>query len=817
MKIGLHDSEKEHFRRRKNKFPNYALMKISAYHKSKGDRVEWWNPDERYDLVYSSKIFDFTPENPLLPPNTIKGGTGYDIKSVLPPEIENMFPDYSIYPECDYAIGYITRGRPNKCRWCYVPEKEGDIKPYRDWKQLVRPDSKKLVLMDNNILACEYGISQLESMIDSGYYIDLNQGMDARLVTDRVAQILSGLKWISYIRFSCDTIGQIEAIENTVNLLLSYGVKTYKIFIYLLVTKDIENAAYRVERLKRLGCITIYAQAERNERKGIIPNKLQLEFTNRYIYSGKYRTETWNEYCQKRKIGSDEMQTYICKCGKIFEKSCTSETTGYTLDGYSPKHECYGCPYIITERDWKTKKPVKYECRATPRITYRSCCKINTEDFSSCYLYTLDLVFAGTIIGFMSNLNGCEENKIPDEWRAADFGRCWAFENCFGLAIIPLKFSDNQKGKEARKTVKEMFFDTDGYRKRKTAEEEEKIIKDNIAAQILCAKKKAEKELAEKFGDDNMKIDLSGFSQPMTEPETAPEKLDSPLEQSYSDTFGKTYNKVQELNISLLSHYKDENNAEQPYHIDDEKVEQITLSAADIGIITPLIVREINNGYQIIAGHHRFEAAKRLNKLSVPCVIRNISDEEVFQFVAESNIQRNKTLPSEYGKIFSIYKSKRKEIDMGLDDVAAKFGVSTTTMYRYISISKLIPELRRYFDEEKVCVSAADTISGFTEENQDTLVEYLDREGSKKITPAIAKKFAEIVENYHGDKVPVDELSALFLPLPKPKYKHSVYNNLSSRFKIEQSEDELNELAEKLLTEYFEKLSKKIPTVGISE
>ena len=232
----------------------------------------------QFDRVYSSKIFDFTPENPYLPPDTIKGGTGYDIKSVLPDEIESMFPDYSIYPECDYAIGYITRGCPNKCRWCIVPEKEGNIKPYRTWQELVRPDSNKLVLMDNNILACEYGINQLESLIDSGYSIDLNQGMDARLVTDRTAEILSRLKWIRYIRFSCDTTAQICAVENALRLLEMHGVKPYKVFIYLLVTADIDNAVQRVERLKKFRGITIYAQAERNERLGIVPNKLQLEF-----------------------------------------------------------------------------------------------------------------------------------------------------------------------------------------------------------------------------------------------------------------------------------------------------------------------------------------------------------------------------------------------------------------------------------------------------------------------------------------------------------------------------------------------------------
>ena len=297
MIIGLHDNEKDTLKRKS--FPNYALMKISAYHKSVGDIVEWWQPLGTYDKVYSSKIFDFTPENPYLPPDTIKGGTGYDIHSELPSEVECMFPDYSIYPDCDYAIGYITRGCPNKCRWCVVPEKEGYIKPYRKWQELVRPDSNKLVLMDNNILACEYGIQQLDELSRTNYKIDLNQGMDARLVTDEIAQILSRLKWIKYIRFSCDTIGQIEHIVKTAELLQKYGVKPYRMFIYLLVTKDIENASYRVEQLKKLKGITIYAQAERNESKGIIPNKLQLEFAQRYVYSGKFRSETWEEYCER--------------------------------------------------------------------------------------------------------------------------------------------------------------------------------------------------------------------------------------------------------------------------------------------------------------------------------------------------------------------------------------------------------------------------------------------------------------------------------------------------------------------------------------
>jgi hypothetical protein len=285
----------------KNKtFPNYALIKISAYHKSLGDTVEWWQPLDTYDIVYSSKVFDFTPENPYLPPNTIKGGTGYGIFDELPSEIDKVFPDYSIYPNCDYAIGFITRGCIRNCRWCVVPKKEGKIRPYRTWKELVRHDTNKLVLMDNNILACGYGIEQLEELSHTEYHIDLNQGMDARLVTDEIAKVLANVHWIKYLRCSCDTVAQVESILNTAEKLQKYGVKPYRMFIYLLVTSDLENASYRVEQLKKLKNITIYAQAERNERMGIVPNSMQLEFAQRYVYSGKFRKETWAEYIAKR-------------------------------------------------------------------------------------------------------------------------------------------------------------------------------------------------------------------------------------------------------------------------------------------------------------------------------------------------------------------------------------------------------------------------------------------------------------------------------------------------------------------------------------
>ena len=245
MNIGLHDSDN-------TGFPNLALMKLSAWHKAQGDTVEWWNPLLPYDRVYSSKVFTFTPECPYLPENTIRGGTGYGIYEELPPEVDAMFPDYSLYPKCDHAIGFLTRGCIRACPWCVVPKKEGKIRPYRTCQEIVRPDTNKLVLMDNNILACSHGIEQLESMVGSGYAIDVNQGNDARLITDDIAKLFSKLKWIRFIRMSADTDAMLDVVLQAIDRLGKYGVKPYRIFVYVLV-QDIESAERRVIALRDIG------------------------------------------------------------------------------------------------------------------------------------------------------------------------------------------------------------------------------------------------------------------------------------------------------------------------------------------------------------------------------------------------------------------------------------------------------------------------------------------------------------------------------------------------------------------------------------
>lgn len=255
MKIGLVDVD-GHAKKKKwgaTVYPNLALCKIARYHKQQGDIVEWAFPFYDYDIIYMSKIFNFTPDDTTCynANRIIKGGTGYDIASRLPDEIDRLQPDYSIYPNIphDTAYGFLTRGCPNKCPWCVVPRKEGHIRPYMDCDEIAIDGRHKLILMDNNILAAgDYAVEQMRKIIDRGYHIDFNQACDARLVTDDFAQLMAKIKWIDRrIRFGCDTKAQIKDCERAINLIQSYGYKG-EFFLYTMIggKSDIEECYERI-------------------------------------------------------------------------------------------------------------------------------------------------------------------------------------------------------------------------------------------------------------------------------------------------------------------------------------------------------------------------------------------------------------------------------------------------------------------------------------------------------------------------------------------------------------------------------------------
>lgn len=195
MRIGLIDVDGHNF-------PNLALMRISAYHKAMGDQVEWWWSDFiHYDIVYMSKIFSdaYTKDvpEPLNADKVIKGGTGYCISLVdgvevfdkskneeLPTEIEKMFPDYSLYPQFDFAVSMTSRGCPRGCSFCHVAAKEGrcsvkvaDVSDF--WN-----GQKEIRILDPNITACKEKRNLMRQYIETGAILDFTQGLDIRLLND---------------------------------------------------------------------------------------------------------------------------------------------------------------------------------------------------------------------------------------------------------------------------------------------------------------------------------------------------------------------------------------------------------------------------------------------------------------------------------------------------------------------------------------------------------------------------------------------------------------------------------------------------------
>lgn len=259
-------------------FMNLALGRIAAYHKSLGDNVEWAMPMfGQYDRVYMSKVFSFTPDcQDHYDCEIVKGGTGYGSFEELPAEIDRLQPDYSIFPDIDNktAYGFLTRGCPNHCKWCIVPLKEGNVRPYMDIDEITM-DGKRpnVVLMDNNVLALDYGLSQIEKIIERRYRVDFNQALDARLVTDEIARMLAKVRWLCPIRFGCDTPKQIADCERAMAMIDSYCEIPRSYLMYAMINSDMREAYERLTHFRDNKRVRVVAQPFRdfNNPKQVIP------------------------------------------------------------------------------------------------------------------------------------------------------------------------------------------------------------------------------------------------------------------------------------------------------------------------------------------------------------------------------------------------------------------------------------------------------------------------------------------------------------------------------------------------------------------
>ncbi|MBQ1309990.1 MAG: radical SAM protein [Ruminococcus sp.] len=297
MKIGLYDADG-------HKFPNLPLMKISAWHKSQGDSVEFAVPLAEYDRVYVSRVFgdeyskfeDFCFNTKEI----VYGGTGFAITiengrevytktkdTNLPYKIEHIYPDYSLYPTLtkNTAYGFLTRGCPNDCGFCIVSKKEGRIsKKVADLSEFWRGQSH-IKLLDANLLACKDKIDLLNQLAKSGAKVDFTQGLDARFITDEVADLLAGIK-IDKAHFAFDFMKNERAIIKGLQIFQQKcTVRSREAIIYMLTNYDttIKDDLYRVNAIRDLG----FQPDVRIYRKSTAPRvlrDLQRWCNNRFIF-----------------------------------------------------------------------------------------------------------------------------------------------------------------------------------------------------------------------------------------------------------------------------------------------------------------------------------------------------------------------------------------------------------------------------------------------------------------------------------------------------------------------------------------------------
>jgi hypothetical protein len=284
MKIGLHDHESK-------KYPNLALMKLSAFHKSSGDLVEWYEPGGDYDKVYSSKVFTWGEIDPDLPNDVIMGGTGFDLNVTLESVVEAQCPDYELYG-VRRSYGFLTRGCIRKCKDCFVPKKEGAIRRAADISEFLRHDS--VALMDNNVLAHPHGISQIEKLAKLGVRVDFNQGLDARLIDNSVAKLLAKVRWHPELRLACDSVESMDAVTRAVSLLRWHNVSPKRLFCYVL-SKDFESTYSRVKMLKGI-YVDPFVQTLRNMDDSFVPTKEMMDL-KRYVNNRRiFRSCSFEDY-----------------------------------------------------------------------------------------------------------------------------------------------------------------------------------------------------------------------------------------------------------------------------------------------------------------------------------------------------------------------------------------------------------------------------------------------------------------------------------------------------------------------------------------
>ena len=312
--------------------PNLALMKVSSYYKKHQFNVDLiklnytcyeQNKREKvildgskYDKVYVSTIF--TINKGLVEvdncSNVYFGGTGHDgfePDRNLPKEIEHVFPDYKLYPDNKYSIGYLTRGCIRNCAFCFIPKKEGFLKLHSQLKEFYNPELPKIMLLDNNFLASPKCIELLKELKATNKKVTFKQGLDFRLLTKEKAELLSTLNYDGEFIFAFDRYKDRQIIEKNLKEVWLPLVKPWHTKFFVLVGFDssLKEDLERVHLLKKYKCL---AYVMRHTDCYSSPNKpFYTDLASWCNQPPLFKNMTFKEFIKKRHVTKERYEKTI--------------------------------------------------------------------------------------------------------------------------------------------------------------------------------------------------------------------------------------------------------------------------------------------------------------------------------------------------------------------------------------------------------------------------------------------------------------------------------------------------------------------------